>query len=245
MKKFINKILNVPKLILRIWLLLWFSLIILLVMKLRFGIWYPVISSNNTFNMICNFIEDTKWLKVLILCLFYYLNLNLLYLISCKKKKPKIIEGIVINVLIGISFIVKYNFGNFSYISEAVILILLPIISLIIRYKTVSKIKLIIFPIILQAVIALWQLNILFVRGLDITCLTDKTIIGLIMQLDCYVFLIITFMEVNLMGLWGAWFWSKDVTILKAEKEKELAKEKPDMDKVAEIDKRISELEAE
>ena len=46
------------------------------------------------------------------------------------------------------------------------------------------------------------------------------------------------------MGWFSAgWFWSKDVTVLKAEKEKELAKKNPDMDKVAKIEKRILELE--
>ena len=43
---------------------------------------------------------------------------------------------------------------------------------------------------------------------------------------------------------WG-WLWSKDVTVLRAEKEKELTKKEPDMDKIAEIDSRIAELEKE
>ena len=48
------------------------------------------------------------------------------------------------------------------------------------------------------------------------------------------------------MGLLGAgWFWSKDVTVLKAEKEKELAKKRPDSSKLAKLDERIAELEKE
>ena len=47
------------------------------------------------------------------------------------------------------------------------------------------------------------------------------------------------------MGLFSLWFFGKDVTALKAEKEKELAKDQPDMKKVAEIDERIKELESE
>lgn len=45
------------------------------------------------------------------------------------------------------------------------------------------------------------------------------------------------------MGLWSGWFFSKDITVLKAEKEKELAKAEPDMEKVADIEKQISEIE--
>ena len=48
------------------------------------------------------------------------------------------------------------------------------------------------------------------------------------------------------MGLLGiGWLWSKDITVLKAEKEKELAKKEPDMELVAKIDSRIAELEKE
>lgn len=48
------------------------------------------------------------------------------------------------------------------------------------------------------------------------------------------------------MGLagWG-WLWTRDITILKAEKQKELSKANPNMDKVAKIDERIAKLEKE
>lgn len=48
------------------------------------------------------------------------------------------------------------------------------------------------------------------------------------------------------MGLLGmGWFWSKDITVLKAEKEKELAKSNPDTKLIAKINARIAELEKE
>lgn len=48
------------------------------------------------------------------------------------------------------------------------------------------------------------------------------------------------------MGLLSAgWFFGKDITTLKAEREKELAKSEPDMKLVEKIDSRIAELEKE
>lgn len=48
------------------------------------------------------------------------------------------------------------------------------------------------------------------------------------------------------MGALGiGWFWSRDITVLKAEKEKELAKAKPNMKKIDSINIRIAELEKE
>lgn len=47
------------------------------------------------------------------------------------------------------------------------------------------------------------------------------------------------------MGLTSVWFFSKDITVLKAAKEKELARKKPNMDTIAKIDERIAELEKE
>ena len=41
------------------------------------------------------------------------------------------------------------------------------------------------------------------------------------------------------------WLWSKDITVLKSYKEKELAKANPDMKLVSKIDARITKLEKE
>ena len=71
MKKFINKIADAPKLIRRIWILLWVILIILLVMKFCFGIWYPIVVKNETFVNMCMFIDDNPLLTAIIMGIFY------------------------------------------------------------------------------------------------------------------------------------------------------------------------------
>ena len=66
MKQFINKILDVPKLILRLWIILWLCLVILLVMKFCFGIWYPIVSNNEIFNNICKYTDEHKIIYIII-----------------------------------------------------------------------------------------------------------------------------------------------------------------------------------
>lgn len=244
MKKFISKILNVPKLVLRLWIILWLCLVILLILKFCFGIWYPIVVENKTLILINNWIIST-WFKYVFLGIFYFVNLNLVYLISCRKKfYNSILEAIIVNILISVCFVVKCFSRIYSFIPEFIFSVILPAFYLFKTYKSSNKLKLILYLIVIQAIIMIWQLNIYLVRGINFDIADDEYfLIGFVLQLDYYIFLIITFMEVNYMSLWGIWFFGKDVTVLKAEKEKELAKESPDMEKVAEIDKRISELE--
>lgn len=245
MKNFINKILNVPKLIRRIWLVLWILLAILLVMKFCFGIWYPIVIENENvikFNdFVCN-----SWIRYLILSVFYIINLNVLYLTSCNKiKYSKWYELLIINVLIIISFGVKILSRQFSFITESLILIVIPIVYLIKKYK-IFKARLILFPILIQIITMVWQLNIYLVRGINFDIASDNHIIvGIVLQLDYYIFTFITWIGVVYMSLFGAWFFANDITSLKAIREKELKKAKPNMKKIASLDSKIAELEKE
>lgn len=246
MKNFIKKILNVPKLIRRIWFLLWILLAILLIMKFCFGIWYPIVINNKSLMSFNDFIRDS-WLRYLILGLFYLLSGNILYLTSSiKKKYNKIIELIFINILIILSFILKIKIEIVGTIIELIISIAIPMIYLIKERKCFKLGFRIIYPIMIQLLISIWQLNIFFIRNIDMNKINnDYFIIGFALQLDYYIFLIITWIGVSFMGLWSFWFFSKDITTLKAYKEKELAKAKPDMDLVAKIDAKIEKLEKE
>ena len=246
MKDFVNKILNVPKLIFRLWIILWACLVILLVMKFCFGIWYPIVVDNPFLINANNWIIST-WFKYVFLGIFYFISLNLLYLISCKKKVyNNLLEAIITNVLILICFVTKCFSRTFSFIPESVVLIIIPAFYLFRTYKTSNKFKLILYLIVVQAIIMIWQLNIYLVRGINFDIADDEYfLIGFILQIDYYIFLLITFLEVNYMSLWGIWFFGKDSTTLKAEKEKELLKSNPNMKKVQSLEIQIARLEKE
>lgn len=175
------------------------------------------------------------------------ISANVIYLTTCNKYRySKIYELIIINTLILLAFIIKCLFGNFAFIVEFVFLIIIPIIYLTKNYPGTRKIKLILFPIIIQLLVMIWQLNILFIRNVDMNKINDEYfLLGFALQLDYYIFIIISWIGVTKMGLWSVWFFSKDITVLKSYKEKELAKDKPDMDLVKKIDSRIEKLEKE
>ena len=246
MKKFINKILDVPKLIRRIWILLWLLLIILLVMKFCFGIWYPIVIENENIIRVNDFIQGS-FLKYLIMGMFYTISGNLLYLISCKKAKyESIIEIIIISLMSIGSYILKMIIPFLGTIVEICISVIIPTIYLI-RVKKYYKLWFrILYPLIIQTIISVWQLNIFFVRNIDMSTINDEYfILGFALQLDYYIFIIITWIGVSIMGLWSFWFFNHDVTALKAEKQKELGKKNPNMKKVESLDIQIAKLEKE
>lgn len=246
MNKFINRMIDLPKLFKTVWLMLWVMLFILLILKFCFGMWYPIIVKNELFIKFNEFITG-NWLKYLVLIIFYIISLNVMCLISYKKfMYDKIYEPIIVNILIILSFFVKMKFGNFCFIIDVVYLIIMPIIDLLKRYPKGNKAKIILYPVIAQLLIMLFQLNILLVRNLDTEKINNEYfVLGFVLQLDYYIFLIITWLGVTKMGLWSGWFFGKDVTVLEAEKAKELAKANPNMEKVAELDKHIEELKEE
>ena len=245
MKRFIDKILDVPKLIRTIWLMLWIILIILLVLKFCFNQWYPIIVENEWFKRLCDYIDNNKIINYSILLFLYIINGNLIIL-TCLKLKwySKYYYAILILLLnVGIFFL-KYINNNLGFACELLTIAILIIIC-IKRNTFGSKVFNILNPIIYYLIINLWQFTIYFVRGLNIELLSNlSSLVLLILQIDYYIFITITWIGVSFMGLagWG-WLWTRDITILKAERQKELSKANPDMDKVAKIDERIAKLE--
>ena len=246
MKKFINKILNVPKLILTLWIILWVVLILLLIMKFCFNQWYPIIVNNEAFINVCDYIDSVYFLKIMIALVFYMANFNISFLtFTAYKRYSKWYYLIILNIIcVGVFF--AKNFNNLlGLILEISLFVILAIILNLKRNRFRNKLVDVLVPIVAYAILNLFQLTIYFVRGLNLNELTSyPVLIPYILQLDYYIFLIITWMGVSFMGIYGlGWLWTKDVTVLKAIKEKELAKAKPDTKLIEKIDERIAKLE--
>jgi len=244
MKSFIDKILDAPKLVFRIWIILWLILIILLILKFCFGIWYPIICNIEWFNNLCYYIDNHDIVSKSIMFVFYVLSSNILLFICIGKTKySKWYYMLILNLVFIGMFLSKFIHNSLGIISE-ISVILACIIYNIKKDTFKNKIVNILLPIIFYILLNLWQLTMLLIRGTSSFKIDElPNLISYILQIDYYIFLIITWIEVSFMGLfsWG-WFWSKDITVLKAEKEKELAKKNPDLKKVAKIDSKISEL---
>lgn len=246
-KKFIDKILDMPKLIRRLWLLLWILLVILLVMKFCFGIWYPVVSNNEVFINVCEFIDNNRIVLIIITGILYIFNGHLIYLTCTSNRKYKRwYFALILTIVLVIMFPIKYFNNSLGLVLEVLYIIFTIIYN--IRNKVFGKkIIDILFPIVYYILINLWEFTILITRGTSSLVLTDlPSLVILILQLDYYIFLTITWIGVSFMGFAGfGWFWSKDITVLKAEREKELKKVKPNMKKVESLDTKIAELEKE
>lgn len=245
MKKFINKILDAPKLIKTLWLMLWIILVILLVMKFCFGIWYPVVVENEWFINMCNFIDNNKWLYYIMNCITYLISGNLICLTYIGKKyySKWYIWLIMVSIIISIYFLkIKVDFIGIIF---EIILIIICIIYNIKNNTFKNKFVNILLPIIYYGIINLYQLTLLLIRVNEEFVLTNlPSLMIIIIQIDYYIFLTITWIGVCFMGIASfGWFFGKDITTLKAEKEKELAKKEPDMELIEKIDSRIAELE--
>ena len=246
LKELINRLVDVKKLIITVWIMLWVVLIILDVFKLCFNVWYPVVSNNQKFISVCNFIDNHEWLKTIIFTSLYFINIHVCYLMFTKryKYKNKFIFIILSVFFIGNRFLKEYN-NLIGIICECVILIILPVLYNLKNKVYKRKIFNIGIPIVLYIIVNAWQSQIMFIRGIEAILSTLPTAVVLILQADYYVFIIFTWIGVSyIMGSVGiGWWWSQQITKLKALKEKELKKAHPDMDVVAEYDAKIKNYE--
>lgn len=218
----LSKILNVPKLIIRIWIILWISLFILVAMKFCFNIWYPIVIENEIVLAICNFIDNHFIVKYMMSVILYLININIWVLIAIKKMKfKKKFTFIIMSIIYFLGNSLKWLDNNIGSTFELLYLILFPIIYNY-KYKTFSKrIWNVLFPIIIYLLINFWQLNIFIIRDIENILTNMPTAITYALQIDYYIFLIITWIGVNyFMGVFGGgWLWSKSITELKAMKQ--------------------------
>lgn len=246
LKELINRLVDVKKLIITVWISLWVVLIMLTIFKFCFNVWYPVIVDNQKFISVCNFIDNHDVLVYLIWFVLYVLNLNITVLIFIKRFKYKTKKELIIfNIFIISGYFLKMLFQPLG-VGIEMFYLCVGCSYVNIKQKVYKKIKWnILVPIILYVILNIWQTNVMFVRGLRDVVSDLPFILTLAIQIDYYVFLLITWIGVvYIMGLTGmGWWWSQQITRLTALKEKELKKAHPDMDVVAEYDAKIKNYE--
>lgn len=244
-KDLINELVDLPQLVFKLWLSLWIILLILVFAKVCFNVYYPIVVDNKFFIKFCNLAEENFWLDISISLIFYLINSILLFQIGIKKIKMKWYGYLFIVVVFTGTFFFKTFVNNYlAFLLELTFGVIIPIIYNL-KYKTFNnKIKCILYPIIFNIVISLYQSTLMFVRNINELLSTSSAIIKYTLQMDYYVFLLITLIwEVFFMGNLGWWFFGKDITVLKAELEKEEKKKEPNEKKVLKLKERIDKLE--
>jgi len=221
--------------------MLWIILILLLILKFCFNLWYPVVSENETFINICNFIDEHKIVHDILLYSFYMFNFYFCYLTArgLSKLSKRYFIIIILLIALGISLLKQFNMV-IGLIVEIILLVILPIILNIKTKRYERNIKNILIPICYYALVNFWQLLIYLVRGITNEVLLNMpTLIYLILQIDYYIFIIITWIGVIYMFGGVGWLFGKTITELRALKEKELNKKNPDTKLIAEIEEVI------
>ena len=249
LSKLINSIVDVRKLVLRTFIVLWAVVILALITKYTMGMWYPIVIEIEWFIKLCTFIDNHTILNYAIMFMFYITSLNFWFLTAASLKKYSSKKlFVLINVLITSSFFIKDFSNTLGSLFEMIYLILIPIY-LNIKNKTFENrkrkwFKIIAVPIIIYALLNLWQLNILLIRDINELLKNMPSLIKYTIQIDYYAILLNIWIGVSHMSLLsGGWFFSKTLTGLKAQLQKELAKKSPDKRYVTELEKRIKGFE--
>ena len=166
----------------------WIAYIICLIIKLCGGNRFEIATSNETFIALCDYIDNTLWLKATICSIFYVISAYLIYLCLTRQKLFKdwwmliiLLMSSIINVLI-----------NNTYVNLGLSLITMIVIPLI---KTKGKLWLhIIIGVLL---VCLFQQISLRTRSIGWNLDNQSTLVLLIMQVDYYIMLIIYYLYVN------------------------------------------------
>lgn len=239
----INKIVNIRKLFLTLFILLWVILFSLTAVKLLFNYWYPIVVNNGPFMTFCNFIDKHEPIKFIIGMMFYMVTFIMFNLISTSRFKIKPVEIIIVTISGLICYTLKYFFP--ICIILEILVLFIPVIIFNIR-NTIKKYYYIaiLYPIIIYLIINIYQLNILFVRGLKDILTELPMVITYTMQLDYYIFLIILWIGGNLFMGWISigFFFGKSETELLAMREAELLKPSPNKAYLNKIERTLERI---
>lgn len=253
----IEQLVDVPKLVLRIWAMLWIVLIILVIFKLCFNIWYPIVVDSSWFTRVCAVVDSNEWLKFIFVLPLFIGSVNIIFLTytaNLKYKNRKMM--ICFNLLFVINYVLKMSNNLLGTIFEILFIVIAIIINLKtkkikFKFKKIGKLKVnpkvitillrVLLPILTYLMINLWQFNIFFIRDIEKILNDLNFVVSMILQFDYYIFILNTWIGVYIvMGIfsWG-FLWGKAETELKALRKEEYAKDEPNFDLIKEIDEEL------
>lgn len=165
----------------------WAIFIICLIIKLFGGNWFELGTSNEKFNMFCEYVDTTKVLKKVIACLIYVITTIPVLLILLNEPKLKFKRFIIfVPLMIGKSIISWYNIA-ICYVFDVVIIIILPL-----ALKKFKNWKRVIFGNVL---IFVFQLISILVRNVSLDFNTGNTLVeNYLYQIDYYIMIILFYL---------------------------------------------------
>ena len=162
----------------------WALLLICLIIKLLGGNWFELSAENSNFNKFCNYVDKTKWLKIVIGCIIYLISgYFVISVILNNKIKLKHI-AMFYPLMITKAIISWYN-NDISYILEMLIIVILPII------LTRNWKRVLIFNVIILGL----QIITIFIRNMSVGFNDNNTfIVQFLYQIDYYIMLILIYL---------------------------------------------------
>lgn len=203
---------NKEKTIRFMWYSMWITLLLMVVLKLCFNYYYPIVIENSKLLEISYYIDEHKWLDYPLRFIVYCINSLFISLCVLKEKWfKKKWHLIIMMLLFGVGFVFK--FIN-TWISFAIVLIPYIIIPLFI---TKNKRR---WIFIMFALDNIFQLLSNFTRGNGLI-LNNTYLIELFMWIDYYLLFVIYYIGVVQMGSMSVlpWFTKKE-TVINAKIEK-------------------------
>ena len=213
---------NKEKIIKFLWWSMWATLLLMVVLKLTFNYYYPLVIENSKILEISYFIDEHKWLDYTINFIFYLGNATLIYLCSVKEKWFRKKSHAII--IYG-AYIIAYPFKAFGFIGFLIMLIPYIVIPL---FTTTNKKRWIFIMFILDNI---FQIATNFSRG-NALILCDTALVRKLVWIDYYLLFVLYYLGGNYMG-WESvlpWF-TKKVTVIDAKIEKLQKKNKKLEDK--------------
>lgn len=167
----------------------WIALILCLIIKLFGGNWFELWLDNDKFISFCNFVDNTKWLKMVLACGIYLITtIPAMCVFLNIEKFTRKLYLLFIPLMICKS-ICGWYFVYISYLLDVLILILLPMI--LNKFKNWKRV------IIGNILVMVFQLLTLAVRNLNVGFgfnVNNTFIIQCLYQVDYYLMIILFYL---------------------------------------------------
>lgn len=164
----------------------WAVLIGCFIIKLLGGDWFNIISNNQNFINICNYL-DNSWIKYIVSTSVYVPSSYLIYL--CLTKQKLFNDWWVMIILIPASYC-KMNITFMGWIIDIFVWLILPLIK--------GKFKNWLWVISGIILIIAFQFISLLTRSININLTNETSLIALILQIDYYIMIILYYLYIQL-----------------------------------------------
>lgn len=242
------------RLLIRIIIVCWASLFLALLVKTCGANSFIIIGNSARFEKLCKFIDNNIILNSVLTILVCYINFSFYYLAILRQFFFNKYQRLIVIGMVVISTVLRALISN-VYIDitlDSLNFLIIPFLLVFCLKKPIKQLKE--NKYVLRVFVAL-MLNFVFqfislkVRNMQLKIFDNNTFVSLILSIDLTIMLMLYYLYENInkggmnMGKWFGLFFGTDKDKLVKMKESRVEKIKTLTDEIAEIDKRLNEIE--